>query len=136
MWPNPPEAADLVLFTEEILNGKRHVLYSVILYKYVVPSFCLFALSLHWNTEPHMEIVKHWFPQSNSFQTMWPYYNTEFTEFFYLGLVLLHITYYKLSTFINFCYLISTLIFFLHYRMNMLRQMKKYSCRIDGSIAL
>ena len=31
MLPNPPEAADLVLFTEEILNGKRHVLYSVIL---------------------------------------------------------------------------------------------------------
>ena len=22
MWPNPPETADLVTFTEEILNGK------------------------------------------------------------------------------------------------------------------
>ena len=131
MWPNPPETADLVLFNDKILNGKLHFLYSVILYKYVVPSFCLFALPLHWNTEPHMEIVKHWFPQSNLIL-----YNTEFTESFYFGLILLHITYYDLSTFINFCYLILTHIFFLHYRMNMLRQMKKYSCRIDGSIGL
>ena len=26
MWPNPQDTADLVTFTEEILNGKRHVL--------------------------------------------------------------------------------------------------------------
>ena len=26
MWPNPLETADLVTFTEEILNGKLHVL--------------------------------------------------------------------------------------------------------------
>ena len=24
MWPNPQETADLVIFTEEILNGKLH----------------------------------------------------------------------------------------------------------------
>ena len=24
MWPNPQETADLVTFTEEILNGKLH----------------------------------------------------------------------------------------------------------------
>ena len=24
MWPNPQETADLVTFTEEILDGKRH----------------------------------------------------------------------------------------------------------------
>ena len=29
MWPNPQETADLVTFTEEILNGKRHFLCSV-----------------------------------------------------------------------------------------------------------
>ena len=28
MWPNPQEAADLVTFTEEILNGKLHFLCS------------------------------------------------------------------------------------------------------------
>ena len=26
MWPNPQETADLVTFTEEILNGKLHFL--------------------------------------------------------------------------------------------------------------
>ena len=25
MWPNPQETADLITFTEEILNGKLHV---------------------------------------------------------------------------------------------------------------
>ena len=28
MWPNPHETVDLVTFTEEILNGKLHFLYS------------------------------------------------------------------------------------------------------------
>ena len=28
MWPNPQEAADLVTFTEEILDGKLHLLCS------------------------------------------------------------------------------------------------------------
>ena len=28
MWPNPQETADLVAFTEEILNGKLHFLCS------------------------------------------------------------------------------------------------------------
>ena len=28
MWPNPDEPADLVTFTEEILNGKLHFLCS------------------------------------------------------------------------------------------------------------
>ena len=28
MWPNPQEIADLVTFTEEILNGKLHFLCS------------------------------------------------------------------------------------------------------------
>ena len=29
MWPNPEEPADLVTFTEEILNGKLHFLCSL-----------------------------------------------------------------------------------------------------------
>ena len=28
MWPNPQFPADLVSFTEEIFNGKRHILCS------------------------------------------------------------------------------------------------------------
>ena len=28
MWPNPQENADLVIFTEDILNGKLHILRS------------------------------------------------------------------------------------------------------------
>ena len=35
MWPNQQETADLVTFTEEILNGKLHFLYSV--YRTAVP---------------------------------------------------------------------------------------------------
>ena len=30
MWPNPQKTADLVTFTEDILNGKLHFLCSVI----------------------------------------------------------------------------------------------------------
>ena len=30
MWPNPEETADLVTFTEEIVNGKLHFLCSVL----------------------------------------------------------------------------------------------------------
>ena len=30
MWPNPQETADLVTFTEEILNGKLHFLGSLL----------------------------------------------------------------------------------------------------------
>ena len=31
MWPNPQETADLVTFTEEILNGKLHFFFAVFL---------------------------------------------------------------------------------------------------------
>ena len=40
MWPNPQEAADLVTFTEEILNGKLHFLF------FEVRKFCLWLLHL------------------------------------------------------------------------------------------
>ena len=33
MWPNSQEAADLVAFTEEILNGKIHFLWSVAVWR-------------------------------------------------------------------------------------------------------
>ena len=33
MWPDPQETADLVTFTEEILNGKLHFLWSVSFFK-------------------------------------------------------------------------------------------------------
>ena len=33
MWPDPQETADLVIFTEESLNGKLHFLCSVLLSK-------------------------------------------------------------------------------------------------------
>ena len=36
MWPKPQFSADLVTFTEEILNGKLHFLCSVICYSYLV----------------------------------------------------------------------------------------------------
>ena len=32
MWPNPQDSANLVTFTEEILNGKFHFLCSVVYY--------------------------------------------------------------------------------------------------------
>ena len=31
MWPNPQDTADLVLFTQGILNGKLHFLWSEVL---------------------------------------------------------------------------------------------------------
>ena len=34
MWPNPQFPVDLVIFTEEILNGKLHFLCSVDPYQY------------------------------------------------------------------------------------------------------
>ena len=34
MRPNPQETSDLVTFTEEILNGKLHFLYSGYIYNY------------------------------------------------------------------------------------------------------
>ena len=32
MWPNPQETADLVTFTEDIINEKLHFLWSVFLF--------------------------------------------------------------------------------------------------------
>ena len=38
MWPNPLENADLVTFTQEILNGKLHFLCSDMLYLGLIPA--------------------------------------------------------------------------------------------------
>ena len=44
MWPNPQIPADLVTFTEEILNGKLHFLCSVVFYAvYDIDLFCTSA---------------------------------------------------------------------------------------------
>ena len=55
MWPNPQETADLVLFTEETLHGKRHfiVQWMFILCScyivYHVPRVCLVSCNLLQN---------------------------------------------------------------------------------------
>ena len=36
MWPNPQVTADLVKFTEEILNGKLLFLYSTVIWKQIL----------------------------------------------------------------------------------------------------
>ena len=41
MWPNPQFSADLVTFTEEILNGKFDFLYSESIYKITMDLFYL-----------------------------------------------------------------------------------------------
>ena len=46
MWPNPQIPADLVTFTEEILNGKLHFLCSVMWTKLALkPLICRFGAS-------------------------------------------------------------------------------------------
>ena len=45
MWPNPQETADLVIFTEEILNGKLRLLFSVLI-KYDYDFTHLFKIHL------------------------------------------------------------------------------------------
>ena len=44
MWPNPKETADLVPFTEEILNGKLHFLCSVGNYIFLLVFFATFPV--------------------------------------------------------------------------------------------
>ena len=41
MWSYPQESANLVTFTEEILNGKLHFLYSVVSNKKLHGLLCL-----------------------------------------------------------------------------------------------
>ena len=48
MWPNPPETADLVTSTEEILNGKLHVLCSVSFYVNSLKDATLYEIS-YWS---------------------------------------------------------------------------------------
>ena len=45
MWPNPQETADLVTFTEEILNGKLHFLCSGRCEQYPLDTGC--KLNVH-----------------------------------------------------------------------------------------
>ena len=41
MWPNHQETGDLVTFTEEILNGKLHFLFSVISWQLQIENYIL-----------------------------------------------------------------------------------------------
>ena len=44
MWPNPQETADLVTFTEKILNGKLHfcaVIFCIQTYNFLVHCSCV-----------------------------------------------------------------------------------------------
>ena len=45
MWPNPQETADLVTFTEEILNGKLHFLCSAVGYALIHKNWELHPLT-------------------------------------------------------------------------------------------
>ena len=58
MWPNPQFSADLVTFTEEILNGKLHFLCSVLSEIYL--GFCQKSI-----TELFTKIVNDWKPLIN-----------------------------------------------------------------------
>ena len=61
MWPNLQETTDLVTFTEEILNGKLHILCSVIRYEMKSQDFITFYLGLQgllWNIRAASNINK------------------------------------------------------------------------------
>ena len=56
MWPNPKETADLVTFTEEIVNGKLHFLRS--------ESDTVRFLNVTWHVRMvllHSDIYSHYF---------------------------------------------------------------------------
>ena len=53
MWPNPQETADLVTFTEEILNGKHHFFCAV-----YIASYARFSRSLNYKLKKRWPILK------------------------------------------------------------------------------
>ena len=57
MWPNPQESADLVTFTEEILNGKVHFLCSEIYLQLIQPETFDF-LTLRSNSKVNQTLMK------------------------------------------------------------------------------
>ena len=67
MWPNPQETADLVIFTEEIINGKAHFLCSDIVLIYgthSVSTYTKFSEKLLRNvcfSENFAHILYEWF---------------------------------------------------------------------------
>ena len=105
----------------------------------MVPSICYFTLSLNWNTDARIEIVKQWImPQSNLFKQH--DHTTVMSLLIFLVLSQSHhkkITYFKYiihtHNFLNF---FSALMFYLYYMIKVLRQMKKllYIWQIDYSI--
>ena len=61
MWPHPHFSADLVTFTEDILNGKLHLLYNVIV-PYRSKDRMLY---LHRN-----ESIDHWTKSSSVIESL------------------------------------------------------------------
>ena len=66
MWPNPQETADLVKFTEEILNGKLHFFvvmtffYFLELFNYF-PSFCKRSGGTTWKVYAKITVTPRGF---------------------------------------------------------------------------
>ena len=54
MWPNPQDTADLVTYTEEILNGKLHFLCSVTLILLDTEKYSLVVSLLFLVTSPQI----------------------------------------------------------------------------------
>ena len=73
MWPNPQETAALVVFTEEILNGKLHFLCSVWWKVLMTPDRNFKLISLYSITFFYCKISKFpmVFKSANSAKTNW-----------------------------------------------------------------
>ena len=74
MWPNPQEAADFVTFTEEILNGKLHILSSVTIYVFS------FLELRFWFT---VYFSKSWYQQFANTLVIFFYFIFELGDFVY-----------------------------------------------------
>ena len=78
MWPNPQEVADLVIFTEEILNGKLHFLCSAtvkVIYWVCMNVLLTFNLGRVFTVKPYFEFcqtfkMKLFVKTINSFQPL------------------------------------------------------------------
>ena len=70
MWPDPQFPADLVTFTEEMLNGKHHFLVPTSIWKYAI-----------WIVR--VSQVNVFITQFDFYQNQ--YYNFNFTWDFYIG---------------------------------------------------
>ena len=106
MWPNPQLSADLVTFTEEILNGKLHFLCSAI-----------FNLRAFWGRAPHSLALKLTKNKANTLNLagtknnikVWGYFNFAYIDTYSFKILE---SYYKLVTVIQTLLLDIRAIFF------------------------